>query len=183
MNRLPFHEWIIVVLLVISFLTLALVTQFKQAAPLPPVQGSHLLADDSILVTVKGAIARPGDYSFKKGARLKELLAQAEPLSEADLESIKPNSKLRDGQVVKISAQRWITVQIEGAVVAPGPMHIKQGTHRDELIEQLKLLPEADTSKLQTKRVLRNGEVLHVPVKKAPRIPKSKKSTSNLAPE
>ena len=179
MNRLPFHEWVIVSLLVIAFLTLALVTQFKQAAPLPPVQNSHLLVDDSIVVTIKGAITRPGDYSFKRGARLKELLAQAEPLPEADLESIKSNSKMRDGQIIKIASQRWITIQVEGAVESPGAMRVKHGTNRNELIEQLSLLPEADVSKLQTKRLLRNGEVLQVPVKKAPRsIPKKPRVTS-----
>lgn len=56
-----------------------------------------------IVVYVSGAVSKPGLISLPLDARLNDVLKEANPLPEADLEQLNPASKLKDGQKISIS--------------------------------------------------------------------------------
>ena len=99
------------------------------------------------------------------------------PLPEADLSKLKLKSKLKDGQVIKILAKEWITVYLEGAVEEQGALKVLKGTKLQDLSESVHFLPDADSAKLNKKRVLKDEEVINVPCKKVkpPKKPTPKK--------
>ncbi len=55
-----------------------------------------------IIVDVAGAVWRPGVYTFKAGARVKDAVDKAGPLSDANLELLNLASPLRDGQKIVV---------------------------------------------------------------------------------
>lgn len=167
MKNLPAHEWLIIVLLIVTLLMLTFITFIWNKSELPPTTVSHALSNELVQVTIQGAVKKPGIYEFPKGANLKQLVATAEPLPEANLERLKMNSKLRDGQLVKIPLQRWINIKLEGAVAHPGTIKVKQGTLLEDLVDFVQFQPDADLDKLQKKRRLRDEEVIIVPKRKA----------------
>ena len=134
-------------------------------------------------MTIKGAITHSGIHELKRGARLKDLLALAVPASDADLKKLKVNSKLRDGQVIKVPTLEWITVHLKGAIEQEGPLKVLKGTKMEDLIEQVAFLPEADRAKLKKKRLLKNDEVIQVALKKVakPKKPAVKKNIKSIA--
>ncbi|MDP4126641.1 MAG: helix-hairpin-helix domain-containing protein [Bacillota bacterium] len=59
-------------------------------------------ASREIVVYVAGAVEKPGLVHLAPDARLDDALKQARPLQEANLDSINPAEKLKDGQKVSI---------------------------------------------------------------------------------
>src|SRR5262249_26258947 len=60
-----------------------------------------------------------------------------------------------------------IEVFVDGAVERPGRLIVNKGTKVKELLDQVGLLPEANTSKLKLEAKVRRGQHLRVPAKKA----------------
>lgn len=59
----------------------------------------------------------------------------------------------------------YIEVIIEGAVEKPGKYKVKKGTPVREIINDAKLLPAADTRRINMNARARKGQVLHIPKK------------------
>lgn len=172
--RLPVHEWCIVVLFCsILFVLSAYALTGHQQVPLPspPVETKPATVE----VKIEGQVAKPGSYALPKKSSLKELLAQAEPLSTADLSQLNFRRKLRDGQTIIVPERQWITIQLTGMVEEPGPLKILSGTRIQELVPQLKVLPEADIKALSKRRsFLYEGDALEVRPKKGKKKSASK---------
>lgn len=56
----------------------------------------------------------------------------------------------------------FITVSIAGAVELPGSYKVKKGALIQEVLEQAKVLPEADLKRININAKLRNGQSLYV---------------------
>lgn len=161
-QTLPFHEWVIVALLVAIFAVLTLVTTLKNHDVMPPTGAPHHLTAQEIEVEIKGAVAKPGFYTLKKGAIMQDLLNLAEPLPEADLKRIKGTSRLKNDQYVHIPAKETIVIFIDGAVKEKGPITMYKGSALKDLIPQLEFLPNADVQSLNKKRKLKDQEIIEV---------------------
>lgn len=59
----------------------------------------------------------------------------------------------------------YIYVTIRGAVVKPGSYALKRGATLKQLVELTPTLPEADLKGLKWHRPLRDGQIIHIPVK------------------
>lgn len=166
MSKLPPHEWIIISLLIVTISLLTVVVLGRKDV-MPPLQAMTELSSDVIQVIVKGAVANAGSFELKKGVKLKDLLALAQPLADADLSRIKPNAKLRDGQTIKIPALEWIQVHIVGAIEEEiQSIRVLKGTKVQDLIEKIQFAPDADLNALKKKRLLKDEETIAVPAKK-----------------
>jgi len=58
-----------------------------------------------------------------------------------------------------------ITLHVEGAVENPGPIQVKRKSTVKEALEQVKLLPDADLSKIKMSSKVRKGQVIKIPSK------------------
>lgn len=67
------------------------------------VESGIKAADDSrVTVDIAGAVWRPGVYTLKAGARVKDLVDKAGPRRAANLEAINLAAPLRDGQKIVV---------------------------------------------------------------------------------
>lgn len=118
--------------------------------PLPPSEAT---------IRIIGAVAKPGDYKWKPGISLEELIEQAELLPTADVRRIRWNRSIRSGEVIRIPARQWITVYVTGAVQHPGALQVPKGTSYRTLLEYLDLLPDADVTGLRKNRRVLSPEI------------------------
>lgn len=161
--HLPVHEWmaVLTILLFLGTLTLCIVFSPKQTAPsstTPP----HFMVDQNIEVIIEGAVEHPGVHTLARGAKISDLLKKAIPLPEADLKTIKTERELRSGQTVKVPQIKSINIQLTGAVHPPYTVTVPKGTRVQDLLEKVQFKEDADLSKLRRKRLLKQGEVIHV---------------------
>ncbi len=65
---------------------------------------ARIKAEESqpVTVDIAGAVWRPGVYTFKAGARVKDVVDKASPRSDANLELLNLASTLRDGQKIVV---------------------------------------------------------------------------------
>lgn len=74
-----------------------------------------------IVVYVSGAVSKPGLISLPLDARLNDVLEEANPLPEADLEQLNPASKLKDGQKISIPYKPGLNPAETAAQAAQAP--------------------------------------------------------------
>lgn len=164
--QLAVREWIAVVVIIGCFTTLTCISYFNDASLPETTSGMpHYLKPQQIEVLVQGAVAAPGSYKLDVNAKLKDVLTMAVPKQEADLRRIKPEGKLRNGQVVTIPARELIVVNLVGAVENPGKIQVPKGTKLNEIGNYTQLSSDADYDKINRKRILKNEEVINVPSK------------------
>lgn len=178
-SRLALHEWFIVSLLIISLILLICITRVSKEVPPSLSNERHELVSTLIEIEVEGAIEKCGTYFLKKGSRLKHLFQECIPLPEADLSKFKYNKKLRDGEIIRVPYQKWISIYLEGAVVQKGILKVKQGTKISDLETFIECLPNADLKVFRKKRLLKDGEIFTIPFKKE--VIKNKKKNIILA--
>ena len=165
-QKLPLHEWLAVLTIILALLLLIVVTTFQGSGTLPETTGEpHYLVAQEVEVTVEGAVENPGTYILKKGAQVKDVLELAKPVPQADLRKINPEVKLRDGRILKVPLMPMIRVTLEGAVSQSGTIQVRKGTRLQELAEMPLFRDDADLSSLDKKRKLKDGEIVRVPVK------------------
>lgn len=58
-----------------------------------------------------------------------------------------------------------IDIYVEGAIETPGHYELKKGTRFEGLLSQLKLLPEADTTEIKLRAILKHGQIVTIPYK------------------
>lgn len=164
--NLAVHEWISVVIIMGFFITLTMVSLRTEHSYESIALGeAHYLKPQIIEVFVQGSVEKPGSHQIHHKMKLKDLLEIVKPLNEADLKRLKPESKLKNGQVIKISAKPLITVNFIGAVEKPGSYTIPKGTRLYEIGRYVPLSGEVDMNKISKKRILKSNEVVDVPSK------------------
>ena len=137
--------------------------------------------NENIIVEIRGAIKRAGKYHLKEGSRYFDLIQLAGGFRKtADKSRITKNYFLKDGQKFyvpfkkkpferkKISTNRnkWIEVEIRGAVKKPGVYKLKSGNRFSNLVNEaggFKL--RANRKKKYRNYFLKDGQTFYVPYK------------------
>ena len=166
-EKLPFHEWLIISLIVCIMLGLTIVTSVWDDSISPLTNSSHSLVSHEIKVTIKGSVAKPGSYTLKKRSTLKDLLLLAEPLVDANLSKFKVSSFLKNNQQINVPSLTMITIYLEGAVAQSGSLQVPKGTQIQELESYTDFLPDSDLKVLKKKRRLKDEELIYIPSKKS----------------
>lgn len=154
------HEWLAVVFIIAGIALITFIGISNRSETLP---SQLTLAAQTIEVTVTGAVALPGTHLLAKDANIATLLEMVKPLPSADLKKIPLSSNLRHRQRFHVPEIAYITVIVQGAVVKPGSCSVPKGTRRADLSAVVAMLPDADLSGLNSKRRLKEGEVLYIP--------------------
>ena len=118
-RKLRFVWWFVLIGLVI----LAIWKLF-----LPHGSNAYLQKSDAsreIVVYVAGAVEKPGLVHLAPDARLDDALKQVRPLQEANLESMNPAEKLKDGQ--KISVPYKALTSTPGSAVGGNQPNVTSG--------------------------------------------------------
>jgi DNA uptake protein ComE-like DNA-binding protein len=161
------HEWLAITTIIGFLGMLTTISIVRTTPPLTPdKEHAHLIVNPFIKISIEGAVEHPGSYNFKKGARVKDALAEAKPLPEADLKRINLEAKLRKGQIIHLPKIELLTIYIQGAVDKPGALQVPKGTRLIDLIKTVSFPKNAVLEPLQKKRRLRDNEVIHIKIKK-----------------
>ncbi len=100
-QRLPIHEWIAVVIIISVFLFLTIITISNYEPPLIETN-TVAISQPLVDVTIIGAVKFPGTYQIEKGSTIQTLLDMAEPLPNANLNSLNFDSKITKKRKITI---------------------------------------------------------------------------------
>lgn len=167
-RHLPFHEWLIVIIIAVIMATLTAISYFSENSQglFRHKENKHSLINQEIHVTIEGAVNKPGAYTLKRGATIKDLLTLVEPLPEADLSKFKSESKLRNKQKIHVQSISAITIYLSGAVKNPGPLRVPKGTLLQDLMHYSSEFDKrADLKSLNQKRKLKDQEIVYISFK------------------
>lgn len=162
-QRLPTHEWIAIIALSGLLLSIIAVTfvmkekQFSHETGIP-----HYVMEQEIEIFVEGAVQKPGSHKARRGMRLRQILDQVGLTKNSDIRRLRLESKVRNGQVIKVPAYTMITIYVDGAVEIPGAISIRKGSSVEDLIPLIKFQENANIEKLRRKRRLKSGETIKV---------------------
>lgn len=156
---LHYHEWVSVLTLifVLSFLT---IISHSCELEKKEIDVKHYLKEPFVEVYVSGAVVNPGVVRVPHGTTLGAVLAEAKPTQNADLRRINKNSKIIRGKHLKVPERAMVTIFVDGKEI-----RIPSGTMLKDLSSFIALPEDTDTSKLNKKRRLKDGESLTIPRK------------------
>lgn len=104
------------------------------------------IPEDQIIVDIAGAVWRPGVYTLKSGARVKDLVDKASPRSDANLEILNLAARLKDGQKIVVPTRpREVAPgkdsRGEISPLFPGQVQEKKINLNTATLSELKTLP------------------------------------------
>ncbi|MBB63694.1 MAG: hypothetical protein CMO81_01355 [Waddliaceae bacterium] len=140
-------------------------TYTESANSLLLLEGKEL-ENSKIKVYVEGEVVSPGFYELDSGVLMEELLRLASPLPGADLRKVRKNRRIYDGDKVFIPELPLIEVQVGGPGVRSQVFVLYEGSPKSNLIDLCEFHPQAKINSLKAKRPLKNGEYIHVSLKK-----------------
>ncbi len=131
-----------------------------------------------ILVEIRGAIRKPGEYTLEEGKKYFDLIKIAGGITnKADSHRIKKNYLLKGGYTFYIPYKRsqksfytakWIHLEIKGAVHKPGKYRLKQGSRYFDLIKLAGgLTKQGDSRRVKKNYYLKDGYSFYVPFKRS----------------
>lgn len=115
------------------------------------------------VVSVSGAVKKPGDYRVLVGTPFSNVLKKAKPLPLANVGDF---PGFVEGDIVLVLNEiQEIVVTVQGAVASPGGVKIPIGSRVCDLKSKIVLAEDADEGFFRGKRKLKNGEILTIPHK------------------
>jgi hypothetical protein len=160
------HEWLAVMAVIGLIGCLTAISWWNGHNPSTFEKGPpQFIAAQEIEINIQGAVVNPGRRLVKKGMTVREALAQAGLLAEADLQKVNLDAKVRRNQTIKVPKQATVTVYVEGAVLLPGPVVLPKGAKLQDLIDKLRFQDSADVEPLRKKRRLKEGETIVISTK------------------
>lgn len=118
----------------------------------------------TILVKVVGDVEESGVIEVAKGCSVRDLLEQVRPLAGAKVKRLRPESSLRQGQVIEILIPK-VRVEFSGALTRPVTLQVNKGITVDEILFQLPLHPDADLDAVRGRILSRSGQKIKIPVR------------------
>lgn len=156
------HEWLFVLLLSAAVLCSWAASLLSEKQE-PASARFQCMKEKRVQVLVKGAVQQAGLYQIDPQMPLKELLQLAGVQPDADLRQVDLDNPVEHSRVLNIRTQKKITVYLNGAVKNPGPIKIPRGASLSALQGVALLETDADSSFLNKKRRLKEGETVTVP--------------------
>lgn len=84
------------------------VVEREQEAQAEDRSADQTLVQKKIMVDIKGAVKRPGPYSFRLGDRVQDAIKRAEVAAEADIKQLNLAARLIDGQEVIVPTKKKV---------------------------------------------------------------------------
>ncbi len=157
-------EWIVVgslFAIMCSLLLIAKVNAYRATFSFPPDDPKQ----EEIMVTISGAVAKPGNYPVSAGTPVEEVVHKARPKPWANLQKIPLKQLIEKPLYIDVETLSVITVSVRGAVTTPLEITLPAKSRVCDLKSKVSLTAEADKTFFRRKRMLKNGEIIEVPKK------------------
>lgn len=155
------HEWILVTLSLLTFGSIALITNYN-------TKGLYTYANNGNLgveILVLGAVKYPGIYILPNHPTLEDVLTIAQADKDVNARQYILNKLVSRGRIIKVSKKEYYTIKVQGAVKEPVTLTLPKGTLLNEL-SSLVELEGGDEAYLNKKRKIRPNEIIKIPSKK-----------------
>lgn len=162
-KSLQSSEWFLVaslLLIMVSLVTISKISATKATSQLPIEEDQK-----KVLVTVEGAVKKPGSYFIEVGSSIQDVLKIAKPLPNADLKKWLLLGEIQSDCQIEISELSEIVVSIKGAVVKPIELTLPVGSRICDLKSKILLSEDAEKAFFRRRKRLKNGDIICVPKK------------------
>lgn len=163
-KKLPFHEWMILVLILGLMATLFLFSFLSSNS------AKNVLDQTSfgrkVPVTILGAVKKQGCHYIPVGSDMEYALRKAKPSKEADLSALDLKKKIHESAKIIVPRLKSWTIYITGAAHESGAIRIPLNTRVCDLKKILSLCEDADLQSLKSRRYLKHEEVIWIPKSK-----------------
>jgi hypothetical protein len=118
-----------------------------------------------VVVILSGEMEKPGSYTVPQGTILKDVLRKGRLKKSADLDSLDLEESVTESKEIFINKLSVIHVRVEGAVCEPLDLELPVGARLSDLQSKIQCTPGADRKFFQRRRLLKNKEIIIIPVK------------------
>lgn len=163
-KSLTSSEWILVaslILIMASLVVIAKVNAHRASSTL----AIEDLEPEEILVTIEGAVAKPGTYSVPSGTTMESALRKARPKANANLKVLPLQQLIEAPLHLTLQELTEIAVSIRGAIAEPVEITLPAHSRICDLKSKVSFTTETDKRFFRRRRVLKDGEVVEVPKK------------------
>lgn len=163
-KSLQSSEWFLVaslLLIMVSLVTISKISATKATSQLSVEEKNQ----KKVLVTVEGAVKKPGSYFIEVGSSIQDVLKITKPLPNADLKKWLLLEEIQSDCRIEISELSEIVVSIKGAVVKPIELTLPVGSRICDLKSKILLSEDAEKAFFRRRKRLKNGDIICVPKK------------------
>jgi len=163
-KSLPFSEWSLVGSLLIIMASLVLIAKINTHRA-----STHLLSTEigpeKVLVTIDGAVTKPGQYLLAVGTSVEKALRKAKPTKLANTKILPLRTLIEEPMHLHVEELKEITVFVRGEVLEPLEITLPLHARISDLKGKVQLTKKSDKSFFRRRKLLKNGEILVVPKK------------------
>jgi hypothetical protein len=157
-------EWALVASLLVFLSSLLLVAKINSSRAAAAIDAGEFVQEE-ILVTIDGAVKKPGAYAVWSGATLEQVLRKAKPTAEADLRTLPLKEILNGPKHIVVEPLKEITVFVTGAIAEPAEISLPPRSRICDLKNKVIFTPETEKTFFRRRKLLRNGDKIVVPKK------------------
>lgn len=164
MNKsLASSEWFLAASLLAIMASLAAIAKINSGKAFSQIEIYEAAQPKTVVVSVQGAVAKPGNYQIELGSSLIETARKAKPSRFANLQNL-ALEKSPDGTLtLNIKELSEIEITITGSVQNPGSVRLPAGSRLCDLKSKIQCCDQADRAFLKSRRLLRDGEKVEIP--------------------
>jgi hypothetical protein len=153
-------EWILVgslLLIMASLLLVARVSAHRSSSLL----ASHRIPEKTEhVVTISGAVSKPGAYKAQSGTLLKKVLRKSRPSRFADLKRFDDGQRVESDLAIEVGLIQEIQVSVVKEGEDPMELTLPAGTRASDLKSKVPFSEVYDLSVFKSRRMLKDGEIL-----------------------
>jgi len=157
-------EWVLAVsllLLIASFVLIAKINAHRASTAIDAAS----LVQEEILITVDGAVKKPGQYKINSGTTVEQALRKARLLPESNLETL-PLKAIIEGPIhLRVEAYKEIKVSVAGAIANPVELELPLGSRICDLKSKVIFTDETEKAFFRRRKLLKYGDKIEVPKK------------------
>lgn len=117
------------------------------------------------MVTIEGAVAKPGEYWLPSGTTVAQALRKARLKPFADIQALPLKQIIEEPLHLRVEEFTEVVVSVRGAVEKPLDLTLPTGTRVCDLKSKIILTRDADKSFFRRRKLLKNGDIIEVPKK------------------
>ena len=118
-----------------------------------------------VIITISGAVKKPGDYLVPVGITLEKALKKSRPTPYADLKGVPIKKIIESPLCVNIEELKEVRVGVSGAVLEVVEVVMPVGSRICDLKSKIDFTNDTDKSYFRSRKLLRDGDKIVVPKK------------------
>lgn len=163
-NSLSPSEWILATSFLIFIAALVLIAKVNTYKASTAIASATLLPEE-ILVTIDGAVKKPGQYTIQAGITIEQALRKAKPAPEADLKALPLKEIIENPLHITVGELKEIRVTVAGAIAGPVELVLPPKSRISDLKSKVIFTDETEKTFFRRRKLLKNGEHIEVPKK------------------